>query len=362
MGKHCRCVLWLVFLLGCTLALNAQKFVYDADALFFFDNREYHNPFDSSKTILGTRLSPEFGVLFRDSMGGTHRLMAGLQYVQPLNGAFQDVVLMPTIYYQLQTQHVNFIFGSFPMKHLMRPLPRVLLDDSLSYFYPNIRGALLRYAGKLGYVEASCDWFSMKTRQHPYEAFRLILNGELDYKVLNVGGYVASTHYTQPIERHRKIRVTDNLVLYPYIGANLSQITSLDSLSFQAAYLYSISRDRFQKDVMSGWALMADFYIAKTFFRRHAFGISNTFFWSENFMPMYYRFEENLYRGNPNFRAKLYNRTELFVDIVKYDFVDLRFSWVLHYIHGWQLGHQQLLTLDFHLGELPKVKAFNNRY
>ena len=62
----------LLFILSiaccCYLPAVSQHFVYDLDAKIFFDNREYHNPFDSSQTILGTRLSPEIGVMFRDGM------------------------------------------------------------------------------------------------------------------------------------------------------------------------------------------------------------------------------------------------------------------------------------------------------
>lgn len=355
----------LLFILSiaccCYLPAVSQHFVYDLDAQIFFDNREYHNPLDSSQTILGTRLSPEIGVSFRDSLRGEHRLMGGVQYIQPMNGSFHDAVLMPTIYYHYKTPHFNFLFGSFPVKYMRKALPGVLLDDSLSYFSPNLRGALMRYAGKLGYIEAACDWYSMKTQEHPYEAFRLMLNGELQYRWLYAGAYLTSGHYTQPMPNHSKIRVCDNLVINPYVGVNLSSITPLDTLQLQCGYLYTMSRDRYQYDVMTGYGVMLDFQAAKTFCKRHAVGLKNTFFYSDNFMPMYYRFGVNLYRGHPFYRAKWYNRTELSADIVKFDFVDLRFSWVFHYVLGWKVGHQQMVTLDFHLDELPKVKKHNSK-
>lgn len=356
-----RIAITIILLLGSLAPMMAQRFVYDVDALFFFDNREYHTPFDSSQSLLGARLSPEFGVLFRDSLQGAHRLMVGAQYVQPLNGAFKDITLIPTLYYHYHTPHLHFLMGSFPMHYMKKALPDVLFDDSLSYFYPNLRGALLRYDGKLGFLEASCDWYSMKTPEHPYEAFRLIVNGEIGAKCFFAGGYLTSTHYTQPVAHHRKIRVTDNLIAYPYVGMNVTPYVPLDSLSLQVGYLYTLSRDRFQQDMYVGHAAMMDFYVKKSFLKKHAVGLKNTFFWSDNFMPMYYRFGVDLYRGNPNFRAKMYNRTELFADIVKFDFVDLRFSWVFHFIYGWNVGHQQLVTVNFHLGELPKVKNHNTK-
>ena len=101
-------------LIGVALSAKAQRFVYDLDFLFYFDNREYHSPYSDAQTLLGARLSPEIGVSIDDNTQGLHRLMAGAQYCQPLNKNFLDAKLMPKRYYQYIKMVYNLHFGSVP--------------------------------------------------------------------------------------------------------------------------------------------------------------------------------------------------------------------------------------------------------
>ena len=75
-------VLFLLFA-GIYTQVHAQTFSYDVDFITYFDNREYQSALQPSQTIFGTRLSPEIGAIFNDSLGGTHKLMAGVSYIQP---------------------------------------------------------------------------------------------------------------------------------------------------------------------------------------------------------------------------------------------------------------------------------------
>jgi hypothetical protein len=68
-------VLFLLFA-GIYTQVHAQTFSYDVDFITYFDNREYQSALQPSQTIFGTRLSPEIGVIFNDSLGGTHKMMA----------------------------------------------------------------------------------------------------------------------------------------------------------------------------------------------------------------------------------------------------------------------------------------------
>ncbi|MDD3479264.1 MAG: hypothetical protein PHI42_02615 [Paludibacteraceae bacterium] len=139
----------LFFVLGIYTQLSAQKFSYDVDFTTYFDNREYHSA-QPSQTIFGTRLSPEIGVLFNDSLGGTHKMMAGVSYIQPFGAQWQAAKLIPTVYYQYQQSGFTVNLGAIPYTHLLHALPDFLMSDSMTFAYPNMQGALFQYESKWG--------------------------------------------------------------------------------------------------------------------------------------------------------------------------------------------------------------------
>ena len=77
------------------LANKPVQLLYDVDFSTYFDNREYHAPYQIPKTILNFRLSPEIGVRILDRAGGKHELVAGVSYTQRLGGNWRDVQFDP---------------------------------------------------------------------------------------------------------------------------------------------------------------------------------------------------------------------------------------------------------------------------
>ena len=168
-------ILTLLILISCSIC--AQKFIYDVDFLTFFDNRESHIPSYPSKTLFGTRLSPEIGVEFNDSLYGNHQLIAGVSYIQPFGSTWRDIRLNPTIYYRYRQHGFNLSFGFIPWRNIKTNLPDYLFSDSLSYFSPNIQGVHFGYTSRHGFAEFIADWRGMQSIE-TREAFRLILTGE----------------------------------------------------------------------------------------------------------------------------------------------------------------------------------------
>ena len=134
------------------------RFIYDVDFYSYFDNREYHDPYQTPQTIFNFRLAPEVGVQIRDLIGGTHRLIAGVNYTQRLGGDWNDVLFDPTAYYHYNYKGVNLRLGAIPFAQRLHALPDFLLYDSIGYFHPNIQGALFSYQDHRGYAEFMCDW------------------------------------------------------------------------------------------------------------------------------------------------------------------------------------------------------------
>lgn len=113
---------------------NAKvKFIYDVDFYSYFDNREYHDPYQNPQTIFNFRLAPEIGVQIRDLLGGKHRLIAGVNYTQRLGGNWNDVQFDPTAYYHYKYKGVNLRLGAIPFAQRLHSLPDFLLYDYLLF-------------------------------------------------------------------------------------------------------------------------------------------------------------------------------------------------------------------------------------
>ncbi len=345
----------IAFIIGClwlgTITLAAQKFLYDVDFVAFFDNREYQQPLQTPQTIFGTRLSPELGVGFQDNLGGKHRLIAGVHYIQPIGSNWREASFIPTVFYNYDYKGFRFFMGAIPYKHRIETLPDYLMYDSIAYFHPNIQGALLQYASDHGFVELMCDWRGRQTLERR-EMFRLVLNGRYHYKGLFtyfVGGNAQMNHkanYAAPTEREG---VCDDILLSPYVGTDFSQPTPFDSLALRVSYIAGMQRYRMAQQQ----AITQGVYV-ETFLRWRFLGARNTFYYGKDMMPYYNVFGADLNQGDPFFQARWYNRTDLFAYIVRRSFVNVYFSWNFHKVPGAKLQHQQQLIATFSLGGIKK--------
>ena len=98
--------LYSLMLLFCLHPLVAQekstsvKFAYDADFLFYFDNREFsQTKYQHDFTQFGVRLAPEVGVSIQEDSGKvSHRVMVGVAYNQPIGTDYARAEFRPTAY------------------------------------------------------------------------------------------------------------------------------------------------------------------------------------------------------------------------------------------------------------------------
>lgn len=342
-------ILTLLILISCTI--SAQKFIYDVDFLTFFDNRESRIPSYPSKTLFGTRLSPEIGVEFNDSLYGNHQLIAGMSYIQPFGSAWRDIRLNPTIYYRYRQHGFNLSFGFIPWRNIKTNLPDYLFSDSLSYFSPNIQGVHFSYASRHGFAEFIADWRGMqsiKTR----EAFRLLLTGEYHYNFFFAGGNAQLNHLANRLNPPIRDGVCDDITAQPFIGFNFSQITPLDTLALRTSYIFSYQRDRKNNQLFINHGFLAELSIKWRFL-----AAENTLYVGNPLMPLYEQHSSLLNQGESIYQHSIYNKTEFSVYIIQFPFVDVRFSWNLHYTPHHPLAHQQLLTSHFNLNNLMnKIK------
>ena len=325
------------------------NFLYNVDFATYFDNREYQTPYQTSRTLFAFRLSPEVGIGLQDHHGGTHRLMAGVHYTQPLGAGWTHVRFSPTAYYDYDYKGFSITLGAIPFTHRMEALPNWLQYDSIAYARPNIQGALMSYASKWGFAEFMCDWRGAQLPEQR-EMFRLILNGEFQWRWLTAGGYFTLNHkanYAPPTPREG---VCDDIFLHPRLGVNLTQYTPLDTLVLRVGYILGVQNHREAHLHSTPQGVLVDFLLNWRFL-----GLRNTFYYGANLMPYYAVFGADLHQGDPFCQSPIYNRTDLFAYLYRNNFVNCCFSWNLHY-DGLHLQHQQQLIVYFSLEGLKKDK------
>lgn len=318
-------------------------FHYDVDFATYFDNREYKAPYQMPQTILNYRLSPEVGVRILDRAGGRHRLAAGVSYTQRLGGNWRDVQFDPIAYYLFDYHGLSVAMGAVPYRQRIMPLPDWLLYDSIAYYHPNIQGAHIAYRDRRGFVEFMCDWRGAQTVERR-EMFRLILNGQYNYKWLQTGGLAHLNHKASFAAPNHE-GVMDDINLHAFVGADLTQYTPLDSLSLRAGYIFGYQRDREKADVFLNHGMIVELYASWWFL-----GIKNTLYYGDNLQPLRPR-NAFLCMGDPFYQSRIYNRTDIFAYLYRSSFVNLSLSWNMHY-DGMHLQHQQQMIVRFQLEPL----------
>ena len=326
--------------LGVGLA-GAQKFLYDVDFVLNFDNREINHSYEPSGTLFGFRLSPSVGVGLQDSLGGSHRLIAGVSYLQPCGADWKHVKVYPTAYYHYSRRGFEMHTGFVPYSELRQALPDYLRSDSLAFAYPNVQGTVFQYHSRHGYVMALCDWRGMMSRD-TREAFRIVGGGRFQHQWFYTGGYAQMNHLSHNADTITG--VCDDILFNPLIGANIGQYTPLDSLSVQVGYLGSLQRDR--KAGFTYWChgMQADVCLVWRFI-----GFRNILYVGQNQMPLYPQYGQLLNQGDPRYQAKLYNRTDLWFYIVRRSFVTCFAGWSLLLTDHGTVSNQQQVVCRFNL-------------
>ena len=324
-------------------ALKAQEFLYGLEVLSFFDNREYKVDFQRPQTILGIRMAPELGVGIQDEFKGSHQVMLGMNYIQPLGAELQEALFKPTIYYRYAGDLFRINLGAVPYNYLIETLPDYLM--SLVYMHPNIQGGLFQYQGSKAYAEFLCDWRSAQSLER-YEAFRLIAQARYHAKPFFFGGRMQLNHLANRARPAPRTGVYDDLMLHPYLGFGCSRFLSMDSLCLQVGYLLGYQRDRSDPQ---GLYLPQAFYM-EFFARWKMFGLKNVLCVGDDLFPLFPNKGNLLNQGDPFYRAGFYNRTDAFVYFISTQRTRCYLSFNFHYTQQGGLNHQQQLVLRFNMG------------
>ncbi|MBO5974675.1 MAG: hypothetical protein J6P95_03010, partial [Paludibacteraceae bacterium] len=165
----------------------AQKFLWDVDFAFQFDNREYKSDLAKSKTFFGTRLAPEIGVGWDDPKKGTHSLMLGGDAIFDFGAKKFNVLPELTVYYAYNSAKFNAYAGILPRRKMIGHYSNAFLSDSIRFYDANMEGLLLQYSDDEllknggGNVEIGIDWNSMYSKELR-EKFLIFSAGHFYYR------------------------------------------------------------------------------------------------------------------------------------------------------------------------------------
>lgn len=311
-------------------ALAQKPLSYSVYVHSFCDNREYFNPIQYPQTIFGTRISPSMSLHTDSAQSFTLGLNALREFGSSSTNIFNKID--PIAYYKYDKGKFYFAMGLFPRVGLIDDYPRALITDTINYYRPNIEGMLLRFRGNWGHETVWIDWTSRQTVTDR-ETFLYGLSGVVKKGIFFFGHATTVYHRAGPLIRIPGDRINDYYAGYAKLGIDLSKTkSSFDSLSLAAGLMGSVEviRDPFITRKPIG-------FMAEACIQYKGFGIKDVYYAGEG---------HHLDYGDAFYKAKLYNRTDLYFTPLHIKGIKGRFVYSLHYIDQ-EINHQQAFQLIY---------------
>lgn len=344
--------IFILFFLLLALDTKSQKFLWDVDFRFQFDNREYKSNLTHSGTLFGAKITPEIGIGWDYKDKGENALMLGVNVTANFGAKLFNPIPELLLYYSYQSPRFKVYAGLLPRHKMIGDYSNAFFNDSICFYDATREGLLFNYKDPWGYVEFGCDWNSMYSKENR-EKFMLFSAGRFHYKWFNMGYAFQMYHFAGS---YFEKGVIDNLLFSPYVGFDVSSVTPLDTLYVKLAYLQGYQWDRSQgfgaRQYPKGGQI--DFRIEKW-----GVGIYDAFYFGENQMPYFEKHGHNLYWGEDYYRTnRFYNRLEVYWHPIKSDDLDLKIK-SIHHFEGKHWGWQQVIALGVNVNN-GMFQSFKN--
>ncbi len=350
----------LLLAVATSLIATAQRFEWAIDFNTVFDNREGDNKLTDTRTFFHTQLAPEIGVSLLD---GTHRLMGGVVWTQPIGCEWYGHKVSPTLYYQYRGPNGwNLSLGMFPRALLLSPMPEFIWNDSTYYTQHNIRGAAATYQGRNGFFQAVVDWRAMQSETRR-EAFNIIANGEFQRpaSIFIAGGLAMMNHFALTRHATPDQHIVDNFIVNAYAGIDLSRhVSPLDSLTLRVGPLASITRNRADGGWKTPIGARLELLMQWKWLQWH-----NITYAGGRLFPYYSDFHALLDQGEPYYSTRFYNRTTVAGTIFSNQFANLRASLDFNIASHNFTFYQRLILrvyIDSSFRTLPKGHRISSIY
>ena len=325
------------FLCLITHVVRAQEFNFHSRFDGFFDNREYFNDYIQPQSVLGTRVWLDAGT----STDNNHNIQLGLTALYEFGSTGDRIVPEPVFYYSTHQKHHELYFGLFP-RYKTIEVPRMLLNDTLLYFRPNVEGIFLKFKITKGYQNVWLDWTSRQTETRR-ETFLLGGTGRYNFGRLFYFHHFLMYHYAGPAVRVPDDQIRDNGGLITGLGYNFTPGTNFDTLYINTAFAASYDQHRsIYKMRFYGGSL------TEINAQYKGFGINETFYIGDGQLQL---------MGDQFYTSEVYSRTDFFwKPYKKINNIDWKIQISVHCVPG-SIDWSQIFVISYDFNKIWKSKA-----
>jgi hypothetical protein len=305
------------------------------------DNREYFNNYAQDQTIFGARTFGQTGIAINKSQ----EFAVGLNILYEFGSSLDHKNIDPVLYFHFENKLLNLYLGSCERKGLIN-LPLLLQSDTFQYYKPNIEGMFLEVRKPWGFQNVWLDWTSRQTNENR-EIFLIGGTG-----ILKVGAFFYRhdfiiTHYAKTAVNAPHEHIRDNGGFSAGIGVDFSKQTFFDSLSLSTGFAMSYDRRR------NIYLYPFEYYegsITELNAEYRAFGLKFVTYFGDGQVQM---------AGDPLYRAKFYNRIDLFIKFFKKGPVKGEVKFSLHFIED-IVDISQVFTIYLNIGGTRSLNTSAN--
>ena len=350
MKKGLICLLLIVE--GVFVHVSSQEFVWRAGVYNFFENNEFANSkVQIPQTMAGTHLAPETGLQWNEN----HRFFAGFDAMHEYGSSKIVHFVKPIVYYEFSGERFRFYAGAFPRKLALDKYPRIFFQDSIQNYRPTVNGLFWEYYADNTYMNVWLDWVNSQTYTKR-EAFFIGWSGRYNLNIFYGQHFGYMLHFANTKNPELSDGLHDNILMLTSLGIDLSSKTNFERLEANAGWAIGLERDRSIGSFHRPQGLLSEIIV-----EYKGLELYNTYYKGGSQQIFRNDHGSELYWGDPMYRTKAYNRTDLSIRFFKSDIVNLKLTWSLHFAEQ-TMYHSQLFYATFTLDNLTKKEQKKYRY
>jgi len=325
----------------------AQEKNWRVDLFSFFDNTEFGNSkVTIPQTMAGVMVAPEAGMLW-DSI---HKVNIGVNLMHEYGSPKAIDRFYPTAYYEFNRGFQKFTMGAFPRMRVIGNYPRLFFSDSITYYRPNINGIFWEFRKDNNYLNVWLDWTGRQSKTMN-EAFFIGSSGRYNFGIFYIQQFGYMFHLAGKMDPVVNEALHDNLLFNPSVGIDLKGKSIFSTLEANAGWVTRFERSRADN---TGWIKLNGF-LSEVRLEYKWLGFFNTFYAGDGMMYFYAQRGNDLYWGDPVYRARSYDRSDFYIIFMKRQSVNIDLTFSFHYLEN-RIYNEQMLKVFVNLNSLKFQK------
>ncbi len=339
--KYIYTLLLITFLIFLHVTSYSQELTWRLGLFTFFDNVEFAgSEYKKPQTMSGIMALPEAGVKWDSA----HRVSVGVDFLREFGSNNEIDNYFLTAYYAYNKNPFRFYMGAFPRNYALENYPRIFFQDSVAYYRPNINGILWETLLNRFTANAWLDWTGRQSPEQN-ETFLLGFTGKYKMEILYFQYFTYIYHFASKMNPVVSESLHDNGLMLFSAGIEMSELTIIDRLNINAGWVLGLERSRGEN---TGWIKQHGF-LSELNLEKWGAGVYNSFYTGAGQMHFYNKHANKLYWGDPIYRAKVYDRLDMYISLFNNRNIRSKVVYSLHFAEG-RMYHEQALRVSVGLG------------